>query len=65
MKLPAETKTLCARIAMERTRPIITRTTVELRRQAQGMLASGQPAMLVQAHLQALLGDALRDQAKG
>lgn len=63
MKLPAEIKTLCSRIAHERTRPVMTRTSLELRKQAQAMLASGSPAMLVDAHLHALLADAHRAQA--
>lgn len=63
MKLSPELKTLCARIALERTRPAQWRTAGEMRRQAQAMLLSGQPPMLVQAHLQALLGDALKAQA--
>lgn len=65
MKLPTETKSLCARIALERTRLAQWQTASELRKQALAMLVSGQPPMQVQAHLQALLGDALRAQAKG
>lgn len=65
MKLPTETKSLCSRIALERTRPAQWKTASELRRQAQAMLVSGQPPMMVEAHLQALLGDALKAQAKG
>ena len=64
MKLPTETRSLCSRIALERIRPAQWQAASELRKQAQAMLASGQPPMLVTAHLQALLGDALRDQAK-
>lgn len=65
MKLTPELKTLCAKIALERTRPAQWRTAGEMRKQAQAMLVSGSPPMLVQAHLQALLGDALQAQAKG
>lgn len=63
MKLPAEIKSLCARVALEKTRPMQWQTGAELRKQAQVMLASGQSTMMVHAHLQALLGDALKAQA--
>ncbi|NMM15370.1 MAG: hypothetical protein HHJ17_17775 [Rhodoferax sp.] len=62
--LPKDLKSTCARIALERGRSAQRATTAELRKQAQAMLASGQPAMLVQAQLDAMLGDALRAQAK-
>jgi hypothetical protein len=65
MKLPPETKSLCARIALERHRSTITKTSIELRKQAQALLTSGQPPMLVEAMLVALLGDALKAQGAG
>jgi hypothetical protein len=63
MKLPLETKSICARIALEQNRQVITRTTQALRTQAGAMLGAGQSEMMVQAHLQAMLVDALRSQA--
>ena len=65
MKLPTETKSLCSRIALERTRPAQWKAASELRKVAQAMLVSGSTPMMVAAHLQALLGDALRAQANG
>ena len=64
MQLPAEIKSLCARVALEKTRPMQWQTGAELRKQAQAMLASGQPQMMVHAHLQALLADSLAAQAR-
>lgn len=63
MKLQPEIKSLCARIALERTRPIQWQTAQELRKDCQRVLASGEPIEGVQAWLRGLLGDAMKAQA--
>lgn len=65
MKLPAETKTLCARIAMERTRPAQLQTALELRKDAARVLASGEPVEGVHGWLRGLLAEAMAHQATG
>ncbi len=65
MKLTPELKSLCSRIALERTRPAQWKTAAELRKDTARVLASGQTVEGVQAWLQGLLGDALRAQATG
>lgn len=65
MKLDAETRSLCSRIALERTRPVMKQTAEEVRRDALRVLASGRPPDEVQAWLRALLGDAMKAQATG
>lgn len=65
MQLPAEIKSLCSKIALERTRPTQWQTAAELRADAQRVIASGTPVEGVQAWLRDLLGDALKAQAKG
>ena len=64
MKLPDETKSICSRIALERSRPAQWQIAAQLRLQAQEWLSSGRPAGEVQALLHGLLGDALQAQAK-
>ena len=63
MKLTPELKSLCSKIALERTRPAQWQTSAELRKDAARVLASGQSIEGVQAWLRGLLGDALRAQA--
>lgn len=65
MKLTPELKSLCSKIALERTRPAQWKTGAELRKDCQRVLASGEPIEGVQAWLQGLLGDALKAQARG
>lgn len=60
--LDPEIKTLCSRIALERTRPAMKQTAAELRKDTSRVLASGRPANEVQAWLEGLLGEALRAQ---
>ena len=64
MKLPTEFKSLCSKVALERTRPAQWQTAAQLRADAQARLSAGRPAAEVQAWLHALLGDALKAQAK-
>jgi hypothetical protein len=65
MKLTPELKSLCSRIALERTRPAQWKTAAELRKDTARVLASGQPVEGVQAWLQGLLAAALAAQATG
>lgn len=63
MKLDPEIKTLCSRIALERTRPAMKQTAAELRKDTMRVIASGQPNEAVKGWLQGLLGAALKAQA--
>jgi hypothetical protein len=63
MKLTPEIKSLCSKIALERTRPAQWQTAAELRKDALRVLTSGEPIEGVQAWLHGLLGDALKAQA--
>lgn len=65
MRLPAEIKHLCAKIAHERTRPQQWQTAHELRKDAARVLASGAGVEGAVAWLEGLLGDALAQQAAG
>ena len=65
MKLDAETRSLCGQIALARTRPVITQTAAEVRRDALRVMASGEPVEGVQAWLRGMLAAALAAQAKG
>ena len=65
MKLDPATRSLCSRIALERTRPAMKQTAAELRKDTARVLASGQPVEGVQAWLQGLLAAALAAQATG
>lgn len=62
--LPASIKSLCGKVALERTRRAQWDEGAQLRRKANDMLTSGQSDNAVQAWLQALLGDALVAQAR-
>ena len=64
IKLSAPVKSLCNKIALERTRPAQWNEAAQLRRKANDMLGSGQSDDAVIAWLQALLGDALQAQAR-
>lgn len=64
MKLSPEIKSLCSKIALERTRPAQWKTGAELRKDCQRVLASGQPIESVQAWLHGMLGEALQAQAR-
>jgi len=64
MKLSPELKTLCAKIALERTRPAQWKTAAELRKDTTRILASGKPVEGVQAWLEGLLVDAVTAQRK-
>ena len=64
MKLSTETKTLCSRIALERTRPVMKQTAQELRTDTMRVIQSGRPAAEVRAWLQGMLGDVLQAQAR-
>jgi len=64
MKLSPELKTLCAKIALERTRPAQWQTAAELRKDTTRILASGKPVEGVQAWLEGLLVDAVTAQRK-
>ena len=63
-KLSAPVKSLCNKIALERTRPVQWHEASQLRRKAIDMLGSGQSDGAVIAWLQALLGDALKSHAR-
>lgn len=63
-KLSAPVKSLCNKIALERTRPATWQTAARLRSEAQDKLTAGRSAGEVEAWLQALLGDALVAQAR-
>lgn len=62
--LSAPVKSLCNKVALERTRPAQWNEANQLRRQAIDMLGSGQSDGAVIAWLQALLGDALQAHAR-
>lgn len=62
--LPKEIKSICARIALEQSRRVQWNTAAALRKDAQAMLATGKDAALVKAHLDGLLADAVKTQAK-
>ena len=63
-KLPPPVRSLCSKIALERTRPAQWNEATQLRRKAIDMLGSGQSDGAVIAWLQALLGDALQAHAR-
>ena len=63
-KLSAPVKSLCSKIALERTRPAQWNEASQLRRLAINMLDSGHSDGAVIAWLQALLGDALQAHAR-
>jgi hypothetical protein len=63
--LPKDLKSACARIALERSRPLAWLTASDLRKKAQLMLAAGSSALVVEAHLDGLLADALKVQWLG
>jgi hypothetical protein len=62
-KLPPDVKAMCSRVALERMRPAIKQTSLELRKDALRVLQSGQPPEAVRAWLQGLQADALAAQA--
>ena len=64
MQLPAEIKSLCSKIALERTRPTQWQTAAELRADAQRVIASGTSIEAAQAWLRDLLADSLAAQAR-
>ena len=63
-QLPKEFKILCAKIALERTRPAQWKTAAELRKDTQRELASGRTVADAQTWLESLLADALAAQSK-
>ena len=63
-QLPKEFKILCAKIALERTRPAQWKTAAELRKDTERVLASGQTLADAQTWLESLLADALAAQSK-
>ena len=63
-QLPKEFKILCAKIALERTRPAQWKTAAELRKDCTRVLASGQTVADAQTWLESLLADALAAQSK-
>ena len=64
MKLTADLRFLCNKIANERTRPALWKTAAELRKDTERVLASGQTVADAQTWLEGLLADALAAQSK-
>ena len=63
MKLQPKLKSLCSKVALERTRPVQWKTAADLRRDAGRILELGKSPEEVEAWLQSLLVDALGAQA--
>ena len=64
MKLTADLRFLCNKIACERTRPAQWKTAAELRKDTQRELASGRTVADAQTWLEGLLADAIAAQSK-
>jgi len=63
-QLPKEFKILCAKIALERTRPAQWKTAAELRKDTERVLVSGASVTATQTWLEGLLADAIAAQHK-
>ena len=63
-QLPKQFKFLCAKIALERTRPAQWKTAAELRKDTERVLVSGASVTATQTWLEGLLADALAAQHK-
>ena len=64
MKLTADLRFLCNKIACERTRPAQWKTAAELRKDTERVLASGRTVADAQTWLEGLLAAALAAQSK-